>query len=85
MLEIKGPTKVLIKIAGVDYHVRKPTVGEVEANAEAAKDTEKDASLMMKNLINFLDKLGIPADVSRSLEIEQLTEIMEYLNGSKKK
>jgi hypothetical protein len=85
MLEIKGPTKVLMKIMGVDYDVRKPTIGEVEENAEQAKINDGDPSATVKQVISFIGKLGIPENVLRSLELDQLNEIMEYLNGSKKK
>jgi len=85
MLIIKEPTKVLINILGKEYSVRKPTIGEVEENAEMAKGSDKDPSTTIKNVVAFVAKLGIPEDVLRNLETEQLTEIMEYLNGSKKK
>lgn len=85
MLVLKEPTKVLISILGKEYSVRKPTIGEVEDNAEAAKGSENDPSATIKQVISFVSKLGIPVEVLRNLETEQLTEIMEYLNGTKKK
>lgn len=69
-------------IYDVEYDVKKPTVRQVQALQEDLKDEDQVKS--MKALCLFFSQLGLPEDVILDLDLESLTRLGEYVNGSKK-
>jgi hypothetical protein len=82
MLEIKKSDLLKVKIYEKEYEIKKPTVRQVQCLQEALKD--EDQSRSMKALCSFFVELGLPEDVVLDLELDALTKLGEYVNGSKK-
>lgn len=67
---------------GEKYKVKFPSVKQL---SEFQKEVSVKESAELSDTVNFLDRLGLPADVAYEMELEHLTVIMETISGSKKK
>ena len=76
--------KLPVSIDGTIYELRAPTYGdsvEYENELKKAESTEQRAEV----LFSYLTKLGLPADVAKTLEIDHITEIIQYVSAEKKR
>ena len=80
VLDIKEPSKKIIRIYGTDYEVKKLTWGMARKYKEdgAGKESEEWLHEMLVNL-------GIPSDVLMDLEPNNIEAIVNALMPSKKK
>ena len=83
MLEITKKTKV-IKINDVEYSLKQPTYKDSVEYDKSVAEAKDDTKKKIDCLFNYLEKLGLPKEISTDLEIENITEIMNYLSGVKK-
>lgn len=83
MLEIVKKLKV-IKINEVEYSLKQPTYKDSIEYDKAVLDSKDDTKKKIDCLFDYLEKLGLPKEISTDLEIENITEIMNYLSGVKK-
>jgi len=80
---VPSKKKFDFEIDGQSFSMRKPTIVEHEdyvdaySNAEARKDKQQI-------LFNHLESLGLPSEVSKTLDMEQLDFIITQLTESKK-
>ena len=83
MAEFKIENKKLsIEIFGVVYQVRKPKFKEIiemEDSINALSSKEKFV-FIKKNLVSY----GVPEEVVDELDGTSISELLEYINGSKK-
>lgn len=83
MAEFKIENKKLsIEIFGVVYQVRKPKFKEIiemEDRINALSSKEKFV-FIKKNLVSY----GVPEEVVDELDGTSISELLEYINGSKK-
>lgn len=85
MLELKR-TKVEVSLDGKVYNLRLPTYRESIAYSkkiEASKGQGEDQKADL--LIGYLADLGLPKDASESLELEHISQVLEFITGAKKK
>lgn len=73
---------VKVKIDDVVYDVKKPNNREIDEFASFQDDLGDSNAL--KSVIDLLDKLGLPKDVSWELMPEHLNKIAEALMPQKK-
>lgn len=84
MLELTRTT-VEVKLDGKTYTLRMPTYKEgVQYRSDVAKNKEDDVKCAQL-LITYLSNLGFPAEVSESLETNHLVDILDFIQGAKKK
>lgn len=70
-----------VKIFGEVYELRKPKLGEQDAlEAELAKEDGRKIGV----LIEYFGKLGLPEDVVRELDSDEMVELIEFLASKKK-
>lgn len=65
------------KIDGEKHKVRKPNVEELREIRKAKSDDD------LKATEGYLEKLGLPSEVFRTLEMQQIEEILEDLAQGK--
>jgi hypothetical protein len=85
-LEIKPKAEAprVIAIGGVDYPVSKPKLGQVaemEEKLEAAKDDKKG---VVRIMMGFVAQCGLPLEVVKELDGDELAEVIGFLTPSKK-
>ena len=73
-------SKITVKIYGQSYELTKPKVKQVKEVQEASK--EKD---QIKAMIDLMEMLGLPRDVTEEMEMDHLSQLLAYLGDSKKK
>lgn len=74
--------KLRVTIDDVQYELAFPKVREIEEFQRTSQGVkEKDA---LGVLIGFLETLGLKAEAARSLEPDDLQEIVKILTGQKK-
>jgi len=76
MIEL-SPKIIQVKLGDAIYPVRVPNAREIK-EMQGAKESDIDQSIAL------LDKLGLPADVAWSLDVESLQRIFEALIPAKK-
>lgn len=84
MLELVRST-IEVSLDGKVHNMRMPTYKEgilYRCELEKVKDDDLKSSDM---LIDYLAKLGLPKDVSEGLEIDHLTQVLDFILGAKKK
>lgn len=74
-----------VKIDGVVYSLKYPTVLQLKRLSEATKDLSADKSQEIDLIVDLLESLGLPRDVSFGLEPEGFQRIVEALSGAQKK
>ena len=72
-----------LNVYGNDYKLSFPSVKQTQDYAKKAKRAGDDESASM--LVEFLDKLGLPKDISLEMEAEHLTQVVEALIPQGKK
>jgi hypothetical protein len=85
MQELKFSTTPTLKVIvdGVDYMVRKPSVGLVKEMEREQR--EKGDAAGYDAVLNAIEKCGLPRVMAESLPIEALNELIEALIPTKKK
>lgn len=78
MLEFKR-SEIIARIYGEDYKLTKPQLHEVEEIAKSKKGSD------IEKLTTFLVQRGLPVDVVKTMEMDHILELIDYLSGSKKK
>jgi len=81
-LELKR-TKIKVKIYDDTFEVRKPTVKEYEAFAKNAVGLSESSAI--DKMRELLKNCGISEKALDDLEMEHMTEVFQFLVGSKKK
>lgn len=86
MIKIKERKKVKLFIPSLnkEYELSKPTFGEQEKYQEQLSNIKDEKGTSMGPMIDFLASMGIPKDDVLKLDIDEYTEIIEYVVGSKK-
>ena len=72
-----------VKVYGEEYSLTFPTVKQ--SQDYAAKVKEMKESEATEALLEFVDNLGLPKDVSENMESEHLSTLIEALVPNKKK
>lgn len=83
-LELKPSPQLVVSFEGQDHVMFRPKLGvvlEFENKMEAAQDTGTCGS---KLVVDFVTRCGLPEDVVKRLDIEQLQEVVGALGASKK-
>ena len=83
--ELKQRSKVTLEIYGQSYEVSRPTIGlakRMQEEIALVRSEGGDRNLAL--LIQFLSDLGLPAEVSESLEIDHFNQVVEFLLTPKK-
>lgn len=75
-------TEYQFKIDEKVYSVKKPTTRQVSEYEKSVKEKEEKS---VDSVVEFLEMLGLPADVSYGLEVDHLVEIVELISGGNKK
>jgi hypothetical protein len=77
---------ILVKINGSEYNIRKPKMKDIlflnQKNAEMEGKSDYEKTVF---LIEFLDSLGFPKDVSMDLEADIFLKIVEAITNLNKK
>lgn len=73
-------TKVKVNIYGTWYELRSPIVKEALDMAEMSK-TKKDEG--GRELVDYVESLGLPRDVIEGMEQEHFLSLLEYLSKKK--
>jgi hypothetical protein len=81
--EVKQKTKIKISIYDQEFSLSKPTVGQAESLASFAD--LKDNSEALKRTIEFMELMGLPKDISESMELEHFTALVEFVVSKVKK
>lgn len=81
--EVKQKTKITVGIYGSEYQLRKPTVSEVELISQFVAD--KDSKDQHKYIVELMEKLGLPKQVSMDMEIDQFSDLVTFLMSKLKK
>jgi len=84
VLGVSDKVRVTDKLNDKSYDLRKPNIGELMTFQKSQKKDADDVGTV-EALIDFLEGLGLPKDVSLSLTSEELTAISEAVNSAKKK
>lgn len=84
-MKIVVPSKKVFEfeIDGVVHSMRRPTVSEHE-NYVDAYQSEENRKAKHNILMNHLAHLGLPLEVSKGLDLEQLDFVISSLTESKK-
>ncbi len=84
--EIKKPEPKRVKINDVVYEIAPIDVASVIDMEKRMKENDgKGAEGDFKVLSDLLSGRGIPADVLKTIPVESLEPLIEYVMGSKKK
>lgn len=84
MTKINPAQKIVIEFEGQEYQCKRPSIGAVmdlEENLEAAKAAGKGGT---KLLIQHLVSCGLPEEVVRKLDTDQIEAVSAALSPSKK-
>lgn len=84
MLELTRTT-IEVKLDGKEYTLRMPTYKEGILYKHEIKLLQDDDVKASERLVEYLSKLGLPKEVSESLEIGHLEQVLEFILGAKKK
>lgn len=83
MFEISEIQKERIKILGREFTVDRPSVGQVVEFQKQKKDDSNPVE-SFEAMCKWISQLGIDEETLRSLKVNQLTQLVEYLTDSKK-
>jgi len=72
-----------VNVYGSDYNLKFPTVKQSQDYASKVKDMNESEAT--EALLDFIDGLGLPKDVSSDMESEHLTTLIQALVPNKKK
>lgn len=72
-----------VNVYGKELKLTKPTVEQTQDYAKQAKGISEEESSSL--LFDFLEKLGLPKEVSKEMEVDHLNALCEALMPSKKK
>lgn len=76
--------KIVFEIEGKEFPCHRPTVGEVIEHEEAVKAAESAGATPTALVLSFLARCGLPEEVTRALDPDQLVVVLEALKPSKK-
>lgn len=82
-LEIKKKASIKVTIYGETYQVKKMTVGEAEQYSQVKDNTPEEKHF--EKSIEMLSERGIPADVLRSMDLDDFVALSEFIVGTFKK
>jgi len=77
-------SKLKLKVYGEEYELLFPTVKQSQDFAKEVKEVEGDDDKSSK-MFDFLEKLGLPKNVTEEMEVQHLEMVLEKLMPSKKK
>lgn len=72
-----------VNVYGVAHELHYPTVGESKVYSKEVRGLENDEAT--DALLGFLEKLGLPRNVSEDMESEHLEQLVGALVPNKKK
>ena len=78
--------KLKVKIGENSYNLSYPSVAQFESYSDDLKKIDQDDPKKMNEMMfKFLDDLGLPVEIGRSLQQANLTTLLNELAGTKKK
>lgn len=84
-MELELKRSVLkVNIYGKSYELKKLTVGQYEAFTKSIKK-DMGESEALEGMRGILVLAGLPSEVLTDLEMDHLSELIQYVSGSKKK
>jgi hypothetical protein len=78
-------TTIEVKIDDKTFNMRMPTYKEGIQYKSSVKECGDDEIKTSDLLMGYLEKLGMPKEVTETLEIGHLEKILEFILGAKKK
>ena len=75
-------TEIKVDVYGSEYVLRAPTVEDAEKLGEVKED---DVQGSFEKSVRLLEDLGLPENVTRSMEMNHLTQLMDLIMPKKKK
>jgi hypothetical protein len=76
-------TKIELDVYGTVYNLSRPSFKQALDLKEKNKDkSEEEANEIM---LEFLESLGLPKNVTMDMEVDHVTQILDVLMPSKKK
>jgi len=79
--EIKQKTKITVSIYGETFDMHKPTVEQVEALENQAKESDETDAKKFDSICNYLHMLGLPKEFSKKMEVDHLTSLITFISG----
>lgn len=83
-IELKQSSKIIVVFGGIEYEMKRPTLGVQMAFEEALEAAQENKRLGAKALFAFLTACGLPEEVVKELETDQITALVAALNEVKK-
>ncbi len=82
-LELKPKAKLTLNVGGVDYALTRPTVGAaIELEEAIEKAGEKKGGIRI--IRDFIVTCGLPENIVKGLDAEDLKAVSEFLMPTKK-
>ena len=81
---INPPVRIVIEIEGKEYQCRKPKNSEIVEHEMAMKAAEASNQSQAALLHSFLEKCGLPPEVTKALDSDQTMQVIEALQPAKK-
>lgn len=72
-------TEIEVKVYGGTHKLRLPTFRHVAEYRAAVKEAGSDEMKLADGLITFLERLGLPKDVSEDLEVDHLAQLANFI------
>lgn len=85
MNQINPTKKIVIVFEGKEYHCNRPKIGSVIDMEKAVQDASETGQGGTQLILDFIAKCGLPQEVVRELDDEQLEQVMTILTPAKKK
>lgn len=82
-LKLMRPGRKTVQVDTESYSVKIPTLGDQKALQKKLEGLQKESSEATEIMIDWLDQLGFPKQVSESLTVEDLTLVIEMLAKKK--
>mgnify|MGYP001161525374 CR=1 FL=1 len=77
-------TKIKVEFEDKEYLLTRPTFGEVKQFESERKKVSDGEAEVTDLIFKFLEKCGMPIEISQSLEVEMISQIIDALSGVKK-
>ena len=77
-------TKIRLELDDKEYFLTRPTFGEVKQFEADRKKCAEDDDAVTDLVFKFIEKCGLPLEISQTLEVEMISQIIDALSGSKK-
>lgn len=75
---------ILWTIGGIDYHLKKPSIGAIASFSEEHGKADGNAKAQLELTVGLLGSCGLPGDVCLKLNAQQLELVVNSLVEKKK-